>query len=168
MRWLLSVLLIAGCATQGADRHARAPVAQAPWALEAVYLTLPRGGQLAASREWERGGHDRVVTRSDDALLRDGFARDLARAVPLDVAAPRRLRVLLTQQDTAYFEGLAAETSDVTLRAEILDADGRTVDTITLREPASAPLQRSASQLQRLAPAFDRLAKRLANELAAR
>ncbi|HEY2743288.1 MAG TPA: hypothetical protein VGL86_01640, partial [Polyangia bacterium] len=157
MRWILGLVLVAGCATQGVDRHARAPVAQAPWALEAVYMTLPRGGQLSASREWERGGSDRVVTRSDDAVLRADFARDLARAMPLDAAAPRRLRVILTQQDPGYFEGLAAETSDVTLRAELLDADGHTVDTITLREPASAPLQRSASQLARLQPALDRL-----------
>jgi hypothetical protein len=167
MRWIFALLLVTGCATAGVDRHAAAPQ-QHTWALQGVFLTLPRAGQLAESREWERGGHDRVVTRFDDAALRNAFTRDLARDVPLDPAAQHRLRVYLTPQDIAYYEGLAAETSDVTLRAELLDADGNLVETITLREPASAPLQRSASRDQRFAAAFDRLAKRLANKLAAR
>ena len=127
-----------------------------------------RAGQLSASREWERSGPDRVVTRTGDAMLRDDFARDLARALPLDVNSPHRLRATLTLQDTAYFEGLAAETSDVTLTADILDHEGNVTDSIMLRESAAAPLQRSASRQQRLAHAFDRLAQRLARELAAR
>jgi hypothetical protein len=173
MRWLLSMVLLAGCATStaGVDRHAAAfapaPAHQPPWALDTVFLRWPRAGQLAASREWERSGADRVVYRSDDAVLRADFVRALGRAVPLDPAAPRRLRATLQLQDTGYFEGLAAETSDVTMTAEILDRDGNVVGSLTLREPASAPLQRSASREQRLAPAFDRLAKRLAEKLAA-
>jgi hypothetical protein len=47
----------------------------------------------------------------------------------------------------------------------VLDSDGNLVRTITLREPASAPLQRSASRRQRLQAAFDRLARRLAASL---
>jgi hypothetical protein len=167
MRFIFALLLFTGCATTApapsVERHA-----QTPWALEAVYMSPVRAGQLSASREWERSGPDRVVTRTGDAILRDDFARDLARAVPLDVNSPHRLRATLTLQDTAYFEGLASEASDVTLTADILDREGNVTDSIVLRESAAAPLQRSASRQQRLAKAFDRLAQRLAHELAAR
>ncbi|HXU72877.1 MAG TPA: hypothetical protein VN947_26340 [Polyangia bacterium] len=172
MRWIL-VLLLAGCASSaGVDRHAAAARAQAaareqpPWALDGVFLSRPRAGQLSASREWERGGHDRVVTQSDDAVLRNTFVRDLRAALPIDQRAARRVRVTLTVQDTAYFEGLAAEAGDVTLRADLLDRDGNAFSTEVLRESASAPLQRSASRVQRLDAAFDRLAARLAQRLA--
>lgn len=164
MRWLAAfVFLVSGCAsTAGVDRHARAT---APYALDAVVLGAPRAGQLEASRLWQRGGANRAVASADDAELRASFTQELDRVLPIDPAAPRRLRATLTLQDTGYFEGLAAETTDVTLTADVLDGDGNVVRTITLREPASAPLQRSTSRRQRLQAAFDRLARRLAAQL---
>ena len=168
MRWLASlVLFVAACATGGAARHASLPEphARAPYALDGVELTAPRGGQLSASRLWERHASNRAVVASDDDELRQRFVADLAQKLPLDARAPRHLRATLTLQDTGYYEGLAAETSDVTLTAEVLDDAGNVVRTITLREPASAPAQRSASRRQRLQAAFDRLAARLAAAL---
>jgi hypothetical protein len=167
MKWLLSlVLLVGGCASAGVDRHAaRAVAPHEPYALDAVVLGGPRAGELSASREWQRGGANRAVTVADDAELRAAFAHDLARVLPLESGAPRRLRATLTLQDTGYYEGLAAETTDVTLTADILDPDGNVVRTVTLREAASAPMQRSASRRQRLESAFARLAQRLAAEL---
>jgi hypothetical protein len=164
------VLIVAGCGSiSGVDRHAPATTAaretHAPYALDAVVLGAPRAGQLSASREWERYAGNRTVRRDDDDELRASFARDLNRVLPLDATAPRHVRATLTLQDTGYYEGLAAETTDVTLIAEVLDGDGNLVRTITLREPASAPLQRSASRRQRLQAAFDRLARRLAAQL---
>jgi hypothetical protein len=164
------VLLVAGCASVGGgDRHAPATTAaretHAPYALDAVILGPPRAGQLSASREWQRNPGSRAVRHDDDNELRESFARDLNRVLPLDATAPRHVRATLTLQDTGYYEGLAAETTDVTLTAELLDGDGNLVRTITLREPASAPLQRSASRRQRLQAAFDRLARRLAAQL---
>ena len=75
------------------------------------------------------------------------------------------IRATLTLQDTGYFEGLAAETADITLFAELTDVDGNILRTITMRESASAPLQRSASRQQRLQAAMTRLANRLAAQL---
>ena len=164
MKWLVLAVAVAGCAAGGADRHALVvpPHAPASYALDDVEIGGVRAGQLSASRLWERHGPNRAVIASDDDQLRQAFVDELARQVPLDAHAPRRLRATLTLQDTGYYEGLATETSDVTLVAEILDDQGRLLRTITLREPASAPLQRSASRRQRLQAAFDRLAERLA------
>jgi hypothetical protein len=107
-----------------------------------------------------------IATRAHQTYAVDSIvARDLGRVVPLDVAAPVHIRATLTLQDAGYFEGLAAETTDVTLAAELLDPAGNVRRTITLREPASAPLQRSASRRARLEAAFDRLAHRLAAQL---
>ena len=159
------VLVVAGCASGGGVvGHTRTD--QAPYALDAVILAPPRAGQLSASREWSRAsGVNRAVARADDAELRESFARDLARHLPIDRSAPRHVRATLTLQDTGYYEGLAAETTDVALTADILDDAGNVVRSITLREAASAPLQRSASRKQRLQAAFDRLAQRLAAQL---
>jgi hypothetical protein len=164
MKWLLFTLLVAGCATAspGVARHTPAPLS---YAIDSIELEQPRAGQLSAARLWERSAPNRAVHAGDDAALRDAFLGELGRAVPLDPAAPRRLRATLTLQDAGYYEGLAAETTDVTLTADVLDANGVTVRTITLREPASAPLQRSASRRARLQAAFDRLAERLAAQL---
>lgn len=166
MKWLVClVVLVGGCASAGGgDRHPRAGALRAPYALDAVVLGGPRAGELSASREWQRGGNP-AVRVADDAELRAAFAHDLERALPIDPRAPRHLRATLTLQDTGYYEGLAAETTDVTLSAEILDRDGNLVRTITLREAASAPLQRSASRQKRLQGALDRLAQRLAAQL---
>jgi len=165
--WILVVSAIAACATGGADRHALVvpPHAPATWALDGVEIVAPRAGQLSASRLWERSGPNRAVIASDDDALRQSFVEELARELPLDPNAPRRLRATLTLQDTGYYEGLAAETTDVTLTAELLDDAGNVIRTITLREAASAPLQRSASRRLRLRAAFDRLAERLAAAL---
>jgi hypothetical protein len=162
MKWLL-VLLVAGCATTGSSSVVRHhPPA---YALDSIVVEPPRAGELSASRLWERNAPNRAVQARDDDALRDDFAGELARAVPLDPAAPRRLRATLTFQDTGYYEGLAAETTDVTLTADVLDCNGNPLRTITLREAASAPLQRSASRRARLQAAFDRLAERLAAQL---
>ncbi len=165
MKWMVVLLVAAGgCAGASANRHvAAAPSAWArpPYALDIVELAPPRAGQLSASREWERSPSNRAVHAIDDAELRQTFVDELARTLPLDAASPRRLRATLTLQDTGYYEGLAAETSDVTLTAEVFDDHGNLLRTITMREPASAPLQRSASRRQRLRAAIDRLAERL-------
>jgi hypothetical protein len=163
MKGLLALLFAAACASGGAARHttaARAAPSQA-YAFDGVFLEGPRAGQLSASREWQRMN----PMRGDDIALRGAFAHDLSQRVPLDPAAPLRLRTTLTLQDTGYYEGFAAETTDVTLDADIIDPSGAVVRTITLREPASAPLQRSASRRQRLEAAFTRLADRLSAQL---
>ncbi len=158
------VVAVGGCAGSSVERHGVvvAPHAPSPYALDDVEIGGVRAGQLSASRLWERHGPNRAVVASDDDELRQAFVDELGRKLPLDARAPRRLRVTLTLQDTGYYEGLASETSDVTLVADVLDDEGHLVRTITLREPASAPLQRSASRRQRLQAAFDRLAGRLA------
>ena len=162
MKWLLVLCLAVGCASTSPRVVRHNPP---PYALDAVVFDVTRGGQLSASRLWERNPSNRAVHASDDDVLVDDFANELGRVVPLDANAPRRLRVTLTMQDTGYFEGLASETGDVTLHADVLDADGNVIRTITLREPASAPLQRSASRRARLQVPFDRLAERLAAQL---
>ena len=169
MKWVLSIVLgvlgVVGCAG-GDHRHPAAPsAAQRAYGLESISLNDPRAGQLSASRVWERGAAGRPISHADDAELRALFANDLARVLPLDAAAPLRIRATLTLQDAGYFEGLAAEVADVTVVAELLDAQGNVLRTITLREAASAPLQRSASRRARLEAAFDRLARRLAAQL---
>src|SRR5438270_6954560 len=111
MRWLVPVmLLVGGCATTASvDRHANSG---APDALDAVILAGPRAGQLSASREWQRGSSgNRAVAVADNDELRDDFVRDLDRALPIDPAAPRRVRATLTLQATGFYEGLAAETT---------------------------------------------------------
>lgn len=164
MRWLLSILLVAGCASSGVNRHASAPVARTPYAFDGVYLHRTRGGQLSASREWERPTA-RPAALADAAALGAAFRRDLSRTVTLDDAAPVHIRSTLTMQDTGYFEGLASETADLTLFVELTDGHGNTLRTITMRESASAPLQRSASRQLRLQAAMTRLANRLAAQL---
>ena len=163
MKLLLALALVAGCATTATPVATRAQ--RQPFAVDSIVIGGPRAGQLSASREWERGTAGRAIAASDDSQLRDAFARDLGRVLPLDAAAPTHLRATLTLQDPGYFEGLAAETTDVTLAVELLDGNGAVFRTITLREPASAPLQRSASRRARLEAAFDRLAERLATQL---
>lgn len=158
------VVVAAGCA----GRHtvvAPPRAAHAPIALESVDLAGPRIGPLSASREWQRTPSNRVVHEVDDEALRASFTRSLERRLPLDPAAPLHLHATLTLQDTADYEGLAAETTDVTLHADLIAADGAVYRSITLREPASAPLQRSASRKARLEAALDRLAQRLAAQL---
>jgi hypothetical protein len=161
MKWLL-VLLVAGCASTQPSVARHNPQ---PYALDAIVFDVTRGGQLSASRLWERSPSNRAVHFGDDDQLLDNFAGQLGRTLTLDPAAPQRLRLTITQQDTGYFEGLASETSDVTLTADVLDTDGQLIRTITMREPASAPLQRSASRRARLQAALDRLAEQLAARL---
>ncbi len=167
MRWLVSlVVLAAGCSATGAGRHpSAASTPERVYALDRVVFPPVRAGQLSASREWQRSGAERAVTAADDAALRQSFVHELHRVLPMDAAAPLHMRVTLTLQDTGYFEGLAAETADVTLVAELRDDAGHLFRTITLRESAAAPLQRSASRRARLQMAFDRLARRLAAQL---
>jgi hypothetical protein len=160
MKLLLAFALVAGCATSGTVAATRTP--HQPYAVERIVIGGPRAGELSASREWQRAPGGRAIGISEEAELRDTFARDLGRLVPLDVTAPVRIRATLTLQDVGYYEGLAAETTDVTLTAELVDANGNVSRIFTLREPASAPLQRSASRRARLDAAFDRLAHRLA------
>jgi len=155
-------LACAGCATSGSvDRH---PIGPATYALGAVHLHGPRGTELSASREWGRDT-TRAVALADEAVLRDAFVRQLERAVRFDPESPLRLRTTLTLEGAGFLEGLSAETADVTLVAEIVDGHDAILRTVTLRESASAPLQRSASRKERLEAAFDRLALRLAHRL---
>lgn len=165
-----SVLLLcaAGCVGGGAATRSTAERSPPPppYVLDQVTLAGVRGGQLSASREWMRADSaNPAVARDDARALRDAFVRALGRDVAFVADGPQRLRVRLTLQDTAYYEGLAAETTDVALTADVYDARGAHVRSITLREPASAPLQRSRSRRQRLEPALARLAHRLAARL---
>jgi hypothetical protein len=166
---LLPLMLAAGCAPTGVTRQpAAARVSQQSYALDRVELNGVRAGQLSASREWSRDGNrdsDRGIGRDESADLRATLVRDLSRNVRIDDNAPIRLHTTLTLQAPGYFEGLAAETSDLTLTAELRDTRGALLRTITLRESASAPLQRPESRDYRLEQAIDRLASRLAAEL---
>ncbi|MDB4965353.1 MAG: hypothetical protein JWN44_1042 [Myxococcales bacterium] len=170
MRFFIVALSIAaGCAPTGvtrqpaAARAARTATGQS-YALDGVEFAGLRAGQLSASREWSRGEGD-GPGRDESDELRATLTRDIYRAVRIDPTAPLRLRTTLTLQAPGYFEGLAAETADVTLDAELYDSHGARLRTITLRESASAPLQRTASRKARLEQAIDRLASRLATEL---
>lgn len=155
------VLLLAGCATAGAGGHAARPSGRA-YALDAVTVGGIRAGQLSASREWHRADGSHAVRADTAADLQEAFVRDLARRVPLAPDASARLRVTLVLQTPGYYEGLAPETSDVAVTADVFDRSGVLRRSVTLREPASAPLQRPTSRQQRLDAALDRLAARLA------
>jgi hypothetical protein len=158
------LMALGGCA--GAGRHtvaAAGPVNRV--ALDSVEVTGVRGGQLSAAREWSRDQAQGPVAPDDTSALRSSFVRHFAASGAADPDAARHLRVRLTLQDTGYYEGLAAETTDLTLTADVFNADGAHVRTITLREPASAPLQRSSSRRGRLDQAIARLTQRLATEL---
>ena len=160
-RMIALVLLAAGCATgAGVIGHQGGATT---YALDAVVLGGIRAGELSASREWQRA--DGGPARDDADQLRAAFVRDLSQRVRIDPAARQRVRATLTLQDTGYFEGLAAETADLTLVADIYDDRGQRIRSITLREAASAPLQRSASRRARLEQALGRLSSRLAAAL---
>ena len=167
MRNIIAVALavgLAGCATAASNNR---PIASAAngYVLDGIELRGVRLGDESAAREWQRPTENEAVARDSNAQLRDRLAGDLGRELILRPNAPLHLRIALTLQDTADFEGLAAETSDVTMSATIVDDHGVVLRTITLREAASAPLQRSASQRARLDGALDRLSHRLAQQL---
>jgi uncharacterized lipoprotein YmbA len=166
MRNLIAVALalgLAGCATSASNRSL---VSSANgYVLDGIELRGVRLGAESAAREWQRPSENEAVARDTDTQLRNRLAADLGRDLSLRPNAPMHLRIALTLQDTADFEGLAAETADVTLSAAITDDHGVVLRTITLREPASAPLQRSASERARLDGALDRLSHRLAQQL---
>ena len=157
-------LVIAGCAT-GGPSHPAAMTSANGYVLDGIELRGVRLGDESAAREWQRGTANEAVTRHDDTKLRAQVATDLGRELILRPDAPLHLRIALTLQDTADFEGLAAETADVTMSATILDDRGVVMRTITLREAANAPLQRTASQQTRLDSALARLSHRLAQQL---
>ena len=162
----LAVAGVAGCAARTAPSHSAA-AARNSYVLDRIDMNGVRLGELSASREWQRQGNgNNVLTREDSEALREHLASDLFRDLALQPTAPLHLRVALTLQDTADNQGLAAETTDLTLNATVVDDQGATIRTITLREPANAPLQRSASQRARLNAAIDRLSHRLAAQLA--
>lgn len=152
----------AGCATTS---HSTRIAAANGYVLDGIELRGVRLGPESAGREWQRPSTNEAVTRDDDRRLRERLAGDLGRELILRPDAPLHLRIALTLQDTADFEGLAAETSDVTMSAKILDDRGVVLRTITLREAANAPLQRSKSERERLDGALDRLSHRLAQQL---
>ncbi|HEX4461888.1 MAG TPA: hypothetical protein VIA18_28105 [Polyangia bacterium] len=169
MRNLIAVALafgLAGCASSTSNR---ALVSYAggtnAYVLDGIELRGVRLGAESAAREWQRPTENEAVARDSDTQLRDRLAADLGRELSLRPTARMHLRIALTLQDTADFEGLAAETADVTLSATITDDHGVVQRTITLREPASAPLQRSKSERTRLDGALDRLSHRLAQQL---
>jgi hypothetical protein len=157
-------LVIAGCASGGAS-HPAAIASTNGYVLDGIELRGVRIGQESAAREWQRPTENKAVSDTDEARLREQLATDLGRELILRPDAPLHLRIALTLQDTADFEGLAAETADVTMSAAILDDRGVVVRTITLREAANAPLQRTASQRARLDGALARLSHRLAQQL---
>jgi hypothetical protein len=164
-------IFVAGCASTASGSGSGAanrPVVTArnSYVLDGIELRGVRLGEVSAAREWQRSGDSNdTLARDDGEQLRGQLATDLGRDLALQPTAPLHLRVALTLQDTADFEGFAAETSDVTLNVTIVDEQGAIVRTITLREAANAPLQRSASQRTRLDGALDRLSRRLAAQL---
>jgi hypothetical protein len=161
----LAVAGVTGCAARTAAVPATAS-ARNSYVLDRIDMNGVRLGELSASREWQReDAQAHVLTREDNQRLRERLAGDLDRNLTLQASAPLHLRLALTLQDTADNEGFAAETTDLTLNATILDDQGATIRSIVLREPASAPLQRSASQRCRLDAALDRLSHRLAAQL---
>jgi hypothetical protein len=161
--FLIVLMALGGCAGAGRHTVAAAPVNRV--ALDSVEVTGVRGGQLSASREWTRDHARGPTAPRDVSELRSSFVRHFAESGAADPDASRHLRARLTLQDTGYYEGLAAETTDVTLTADVYNDAGAQVRTITLREPASAPLQRSRSRRDRLDQAVARLTHRLAAEL---
>ncbi len=164
MRWWIA-LLVAGCVGAVAGPRGVAPPRPA-YALDAVEVTRVRAGELDAAREWERiGAGTPVLRREDDEAVRVAFVRSLERTLPLAPDAPARLRVTVTLQDTAYFEGLASEAADLSLTADVYDENGARMRSLVFREPAAAPLQRTASRRQRVDAALSRLAARLAQAL---
>jgi hypothetical protein len=156
MKWLLTLLVAGGCATDGVARHQ----ATQAYVIDDIAIDGVRAGPMTASRESYR-----LEPGANAAELRDVFTRELGHRIPFSTTAPLHLRVAVILQDTADFEGLAAETSDVTVVADVSDALGVPLRSITLREPASAPLQRSRSARIRLERALSRLADRLASQL---
>lgn len=162
----LAVAGVGGCAARTTAAVPAAATARNSYVLDRIDMNGVRLGELAAAREWQREDDSaHALTRDDSQRLRERLAGDLDRNLTLQASAPLHLRVALTLQDTADNEGLAAETSDLTLNATIVDDQGATIRSIVLREPASAPLQRSASQRGRLDAALDRLSHRLAAQL---
>lgn len=160
-RIVVSLLFAAaGCA---GGMHAREPYGSHHYVLDGVELQQSHVGEVSASREWQR--EDTPAARDNRTALRSDFVTDLGRRVQLVNHGPQHLRVMLTLKDNGYSEGLAPETVDVVAQADVLDDKGAVVRTVTLHEPASAPLQRSASARDRLSAAFDRLAKKLAADL---
>lgn len=152
----LFALLLVGCATNaGVVRHQ----ARQAYVIDSVEILGVRPGVLASARESWR------PPPGDDPALRDRLIAELGRAIPFSTAAPEHLRVRVVLQDAGENEGLAAETADVTLVAEVVDSASAELRTITLREPASAPLQRSRSSRARLEQALSRLVDRLAQQL---
>jgi len=79
--------------------------------------------------------------------------------------AALRLRIDVSLATPGQFEGLAPENADLAATAVILDAHGATVRSVTVRETANAPLQRSASRRERLEAAMSRLSQKLAQRL---
>src|SRR5262245_11811330 len=106
---------LSGCAGAGLHTVAAAPGPANRVALDSVDVTAIRGGQLSASREWMRDHLQGPVAPADVAFMRTSFARHFAESGAADPNAWRHIRVRLTLQDTGYYEGLAAETTDLTL-----------------------------------------------------
>ena len=155
MKWLCAFLLF-GCAATGGDvRHQ----ARQAYVIDSIELHGVRDGVLASTRESWR------PPPAGDPELRDRFIGELGRAIPFSTSSPLHLRIAVSFQSAGDYLGLAPEATDVTLVADVLDATGGELRTITLREPASAPLQRSRSARHRFDRALARLVDRLAAEL---
>jgi hypothetical protein len=158
---LAALIFTAGCAA--------APVAHSSgraYVLERVELHGLPPTELAQAREgWRADSSERVVARDDGAVLAGKLASDLRRDLRIVDAAPLRLRVHVTLESPGSFQGLAPETADLAATAEIVDTSGTVVRTVSVRETANAPLQRSASRRERLDAALARLSRSLARQL---
>jgi len=158
-------LAAAGCA------HARTqPVARATprvaYGIAAVDFQGLPATELATSREWWRAeSHDRVLARDDSFALRQSFLQDLGRNLTLSPSAPLKLRVTVRVQTPGDFLGLAAETTDLAATVDVIDPYGAVLRSVTVRETASAPLQRSRSRKERLEAGLARLSAKLATQL---
>jgi hypothetical protein len=136
------------------------------YVLDAVELYGLPPTELATAREWERAdSHDRVIARADVAALRAGMIRRLSSDLPLAPRGALHLRVAVTVESPGTFLGLAPETADLAATADVLDERGLLMRSVTVRESANAPLQRSRSRRARLDAALSRLSQKLARQL---
>jgi hypothetical protein len=156
--------LAAGCAH---SETSAAPLGtRTPYAVQSIDVQGLPPTELATSREFTRAdSHNVVLARDDTWALRDALARNLDRDLALRPDAAYKLRVTVRVQAPGSFLGLSAETADLSANADVIDANGAVVHTVTVRQSANAPLQRSKSRRDRLEAAVSRLSQKLAAEL---
>lgn len=161
----LGTLASAGCAASDTGTRkpspfadSRASSASRSFHVAPLVVTGVREGQLA-SREPSRLADDNADNRALQSRLTRVFTGELSRRVNVG-DGPGGLTIVptLTLDNGGAFEGLAAETADAVLQVQLVDAAGNTIDDVTLRASADAPLGRQASRDDRLERAVARLA----------